>query len=59
MNRIMKVAPEIEIENARQIVDTRNWVIHGYDSVDNIIIWGIITLHLPKLKEKVESLLKQ
>ena len=29
MNRIMKVAPEIEIENARQIVDTRNWVIHG------------------------------
>ena len=59
MNRIMKVAPEIEIENARQIVDTRNWVIHGYDSVDDIIIWGIITLHLPKLKEEVESLLKQ
>lgn len=38
MNRIMKIAPEIEIENARQIVDTRNWVIHGYDSVDDIII---------------------
>ena len=59
MNRIMKIAPETEIENARQIIDTRNWVIHAYDSVDNILIWGIITMHLPKLKEEVEFLLKQ
>lgn len=57
MNRIMKIAPELKIENARQIIDTRNWVIHGYDKVDDVVIWGIISIHLPKLKEEIESLL--
>ncbi len=45
------------IENARKIVDTRNWVIHGYDKVDDVIIWGIISKHLPKLKEEIEAYL--
>ncbi|MFO8021846.1 MAG: HepT-like ribonuclease domain-containing protein [Perlabentimonas sp.] len=57
MNRIMKIAPDIQIENARQIVDTRNWVIHGYDKVDDVVIWGIISNHLPKLRKEVEDLL--
>ena len=57
MNRIMKIAPEIQIENARQIVDTRNWVIHGYDKVDDVVIWGIISIHLPKLKKEIEEYL--
>ena len=57
MNRIMKIAPDIQIENARQIVDTRNWVIHGYDKVDDVVIWGIISNHLPKLRKEVENLL--
>ena len=37
MNRVLKIDPDFEIENARQIIDTRNWVIHGYDKVDNAI----------------------
>lgn len=57
VNRIMKIAPEIRIENARQIVDTRNWVIHGYDKVDDVVIWGIISTHLPKLKKEIEEYL--
>jgi uncharacterized protein with HEPN domain len=57
MNRIMKINPEIQIENARQIVDTRNWVIHGYDKVDDVVIWGIISIHLPKLKKEIEEYL--
>lgn len=57
VNRIMKIAPEINIENARQIVDTRNWVIHGYDRVDDVVIWGIISNHLPKLKIEIEHYL--
>ncbi|ANQ50747.1 DUF86 domain-containing protein [Flammeovirga sp. MY04] len=56
-NRILKIDSNINIENSRQIVDTRNWVIHGYDKVDNVVIWGIITKHLPKLKAEVEELL--
>jgi uncharacterized protein with HEPN domain len=57
MNRISKIAPEIQIENARQIIDTRNWVIHGYDKVDDVVIWGIISNHLPKLKKEIEIFL--
>jgi uncharacterized protein with HEPN domain len=59
MNRIMKITPEIHIENARQIIDTRNWVIHGYDKVDDVVIWGIISIHLPKLKKEIEEYLSE
>jgi len=38
VNRILKQKESIQINNARKIVDTRNWVIHGYDNVDDIII---------------------
>jgi uncharacterized protein with HEPN domain len=58
MNRALKLDPNLEIENARQIVDTRNWVIHGYDKVDDVVIWGIISNHLPKLKSEIESYLE-
>lgn len=59
MNRILKLDADIPIENARQIVNTRNWVIHGYDKVDDVVMWGIISIHLPKLKKEVEDLLKE
>jgi uncharacterized protein with HEPN domain len=39
-------------------VDTRNWVIHGYDRVDEVVIWGIISNHLPALLIEVKDLLK-
>lgn len=57
MNRLLKLAPEIQISAARRIVDTRNYVIHGYDSVTNDIMWGIIIRHLPLLRTEVEKLL--
>jgi len=57
-NRILKLDEAVNIEHARKIVDTRNWVIHGYDSVDDMIIWGVITKYLPQLKAEVEKLLK-
>ena len=53
MNKILEIDPDIQIENARRIVDTRNWVIHGYDKVDDVIIWGIVINHLPKLKNEI------
>ncbi len=57
MSQILKLNPNIEIENARKIVDTRNWVIHGYDKVDDVVIWGIVSNHLPKLIDEIEILL--
>ena len=58
-NRILKIDKNIQIKNARLIVDTRNWVIHGYDKVDDVVIWGIVTKHLPKLKKEIEELLEK
>lgn len=57
-NRALKQNPDLQIENARRIVDARNWVIHGYDKVDDVIIWGIVVHHLPKLQLEIQSYLK-
>ena len=59
MSRILKLDPNIQIKNARKIVDTRNWVIHGYDKVDDVLIWGIISKNLPELKKEIDNLLKE
>ena len=58
MNRMLRLAPDIEITAARRIVDTRNYVIHGYDSVTDDIIWGIVMRHLPLLKSEVTKLIE-
>jgi uncharacterized protein with HEPN domain len=55
-SKILKIDDKIEISNSRRIVDLRNWVIHGYDKVDDVIIWGIISRDIPKLKEQIEKL---
>jgi uncharacterized protein with HEPN domain len=57
-NRILKIVPTIELEGVRKIIDLRNWIIHGYDKVDDVIIWGIISKQIPLLYDQVENLLK-
>ena len=57
MNRILKQGSGIEISNSRKIVDVRNRIIHGYDSVSDDVIWGIVIRNLPVLQEEVEKLL--
>ncbi len=58
LNRILKVEPNIKISHTRKIVDTRNRIIHGYDSVSEDILWGIIIKNLPDLKKEVIELLR-
>ncbi|HET6992778.1 MAG TPA: HepT-like ribonuclease domain-containing protein [Bacteroidia bacterium] len=57
-SRITKVDPDINIANIRKIIDTRNRIIHGYDTVSDDILWGIVIRHLPLLKKDIEGLLK-
>ena len=57
MNRILKIDKNIPIQNAKEIIDTRNKISHGYDQVNHTIIWGIVIKHLPVLKSEVEKLL--
>ena len=58
MSRILGKDDSIKLSNARKIVDTRNRIIHGYDSVSMDILWNIIIQHLPVLKQEVQELLK-
>ena len=58
MNRLLKVDATVSISSARQIVNLRNKIIHGYDTVSDEIIWTIATREVPKLKLEIEQLLK-
>ena len=57
MSRILKQDGSIEISNSKKIIDTRNRIIDGYDSVSDGIIWGIVIKHLPLLKDEIDALL--
>lgn len=59
VNRILKEDKTFEINNAQQIIGTRNRIIHGYDRVSDDMIWSIVINHLPKLKTEVEELLDE
>ena len=58
MNRILRSGADVQITNSRKIVDARNYIIHGYDSLSVDILWSIVINHLPKLKVEVTELLK-
>lgn len=57
MSRILKSDRNIAVSNSRKIVDARNYIIHGYDSLSADIIWSMVINHLPKLKKEVTALL--
>lgn len=56
--RILKVDNEFELENAKNIIGTRNRIIHSYDNISDEIIWTIISRELPELKIQIEKILK-
>jgi len=59
MNRILKIDPQFPIDESRKIVDTRNRIVHGYDSVSEDILWLIIIKYLPNLEKQVKELLER
>jgi uncharacterized protein with HEPN domain len=58
MDRILKVDPGFQITDSRKIVDTRNRIIHGYDSVSEDVIWLIVNRYLPILEKEVKNILR-
>ena len=57
VNRILKQNPDFAIQNARNIVGTRNRIIHSYNNIADDMIWSIVINSLPKLKVEIENLL--
>jgi uncharacterized protein with HEPN domain len=56
LNQFKKLEPEIKIENDKQIISFRNRLVHAYDSLDNSMIWVIISKHLTPLKIEIQKL---
>ena len=58
MNNLLRINPAIPVSHVRPIVDLGNKVIHGYDTIDETIIWKIIMKDIPLLQQEVQQLLK-
>ena len=61
LNRVGRDNPTIldAIRQHRNIISFRNILAHGYDVIDNRIVWGIIEEDLGKLLEDVEQLIEE
>ncbi len=59
MSRILRTDPNIAISDSRKIVDTRNRIIHGYDSVSDDVIWLLVVRYLPVLEKEIKELKKE
>ena len=47
-----------KLPDAPRIVGFRNRIIHGYDDVDDAIVWDVVTGKLPDLSAQVDLLLQ-
>ncbi len=61
LNQVLRIEPDIEsqIPHARQIIDFRNILVHGYYAIEHETVWGILQKDLPLLTEKLKSLLNE
>lgn len=58
MNCINKLDGAVTISGMKQFIGLRNRVIHGYDKIDDEIVWGTIVRHLPTLNSEISNLLQ-
>ncbi len=47
-----------KLDAGPQIIGFRNRLIHGYDNVDDAIVWDVVTRKLPELEKQVLDLMK-
>ena len=58
LRRLSSLDPAVfaRIGNARQFIDFGNVLTHGYDVVDDSIVWSTIAKRLPTLLTEVDAL---
>ena len=61
LNRAKTEEPSVidHIPDIRRIIGLRNRIIHGYDTVDNQIVWDIAHTELPAMLQQLESLINE
>ena len=59
MRRLEKESPETvrRISEHKRIISFRNVLIHGYDLVDDELVWDTIRSKVPTLLSEVQNLL--
>jgi len=59
LHQAEKIDPTLEtsIPEFRRVVDTRNRITHGYDSIDFNLLWDIVISRIDPLLDTLESLL--
>ncbi|MBN2340602.1 MAG: DUF86 domain-containing protein [Deltaproteobacteria bacterium] len=59
LNRLKQIDANLfdKIEHATEIVGFRNVIAHGYDVVDNEIVWDAVQHDTPQLLKQLNSLL--
>ena len=60
LNRLNRVDPATadQISQTRRIIGFRNILIHGYDIVENTVVWDIIEKNIPALHKEILYLLE-
>ena len=58
LNRIKKVDPELleQVSAYHRIIGFRNILAHGYDIIDEKLVWDAINKHLPVLVQEIKKL---
>lgn len=61
LNQAMRVAPTLaeKITGIRQVINFRNIIVHGYSTIENETVWGILQKDLPVLYDQPCALLRE
>ena len=60
IRRLRDHDPEVasEIGESSRIISFRNTLIHGYDLIDDALVWDVVENKLPALLHEVEALMQ-
>jgi uncharacterized protein with HEPN domain len=61
LNQLLRFEPALasRISDTRRIISFRNRLIHGYDSLADDVVWGVLETNLPVLLHEVRTLLDE
>ena len=61
LNRLKRLRQDLtsQITASERIIAFRNILIHGYDIVDDHVVWDVIANYLPSLQQEVIGLLNE
>jgi uncharacterized protein with HEPN domain len=59
LNRIKRIDENVleAVSEHHRIIGFRNILIHGYDMIDDMVVWDAVKAHLPMLMKEVQNLL--